>query len=347
MIFNDNYSQGCKLCQEGKWLCIFLTHLCDAECKFCPSFYKDDRIHSTFGNNPNEILSHIKTKEYSGISFSGGDPFKVFDRMLEWQTVFKTELPDYYYWAYSNGLNLDENKIRIIAQNGLREIRFNIAAMKYNSAGILKTIEMSKKHIEFVAVEIPSIPDDYNKLSQVLPILDSIGVDYLNLHEYILVPSLHTQNLQQSAAFRLNHEVDINYHSKSQFNTEQIIKFCQERNLKIKINNCSLLKKEHQMKMRRLSMGRIVMNNFEKLTDEGFLVCYACIPGTIEEKDLNNYFDDKSQEFLNNLLIKESDAGSYLGTGKQTLVKLTFLPPLELSGKRKLISTEIINDIGS
>jgi pyruvate formate-lyase activating enzyme-like uncharacterized protein len=347
MIFNDNYSQGCKLCQEGKWLCIFLTHLCDAECKFCPSFYKDDRIHSTFGNDLSEILSHIKTQEYSGISFSGGDPFKVFDRMLEWLTEFKTELPDYYYWAYSNGLNLDENKMRIIAQNGLREIRFNIAALKYNSAGILKTIEMSKKYIEFVAVEIPSIPDDYNKLSQVLPILDSIGVDYLNLHEYILVPSLHKQNLQQSATFRLNHEVDINYHTKSQLNTEQIIKFCHEKNLKIKINNCSLLKKEHQMKMRRLSMGRIMRNSFEKLTDEGHLVCYACIPGSADEKDLKNYFDNKSLEFLDYLLINESEAGLCLVNEKKTLVRLTFLPPLELTGKRKLISTEIITALSS
>jgi uncharacterized protein len=345
MIFTDNYSEGCKLCHEGRWLCIFLTHLCDAGCRFCPSPHKNDHTHSALGANPIEILSHIKNQDYAGISFSGGDPFIVFDRLLEFLRFFKTELPDYYYWAYSSGRNLNEEKIRLIAQHGLNEIRFNIAALKYDSADILKTIELAKKHVEFVAVEIPSIPDDYNKLVKVLPILDRIGVDYLNLHEYIIVPALHQQNNLQSASFRLNYEIEIIYHTNSQRNTEEIIKYCQGMNLKININNCSLMKKEYQMKMRRLKMGRMMMNVFEKLTDEGFLVSYISIPVNVEEKDLDTYFADKSTSFLNEFMIRESMAYSVLQNKNKTLVKLTFLPPLELTGRRKLISKEIITEL--
>jgi uncharacterized protein len=345
MIFTDNYSKGCKLCQEGRWLCIFLTHLCDAGCGFCPSFHKGDHTHSALGDNPSEILSHIKNQDYSGISFSGGDPFIVFDRMLEFLAFFKTELPDYYYWAYSSGRNLNEEKIRLIAQHGLNEIRFNIAALKYDSADILKTIELARKYLEFVAVEIPSIPDDYNKLAKVLPKLDRIGVDYLNLHEYIIVPALNQQNTPHSASFLLNYESEINYHVNSQHNTKEIIKYCQETNLTIKINNCSLLKKEYQMKMRRLKMGRMMINAFEKLTDEGFLVCYISMPVNIEGKDLDNYFADKAPSFLNQFMIKESMANSILQDKNKTLIKLTFLPPLELTGRRKLISKEIITEL--
>ena len=89
MINTDNYSTGCRLCQQGKWLCIFLTHLCDAGCRFCPSLHKDDRIFSALGNHYNEILEHIKCQDYSGISFSGGDPIMVFGRLLQWLKKFK------------------------------------------------------------------------------------------------------------------------------------------------------------------------------------------------------------------------------------------------------------------
>jgi uncharacterized protein len=337
MISTDNYSTGCKLCQQGKWLCIFLTHLCDAGCKFCPSPHKDDRICSTFGSDHNEILEHVKYQDYAGISFSGGDPFIVFDRLSEWLRMFKNELPHFYFWIYSSGLYVDEKKIKILAANGLNEIRYNIAAMNYNSGNILKTLELSKKYIEFVTVEIPSIPEDHKKITEILQVLDNIGIDYLNLHEYILVPTILSQCFQESLTYRLNHEIDLNYHAQSQRNTEKIIQYVKGNGLKIKINNCSLLKKENQMKMRRLKMGELSINEFETLTNEGFLVSYACMPVKIEIKHLKDYFSVDDPEVFDNYIIKAQDVKKCLEKDTSTLLKLTYLPPMDLKSKRKLI----------
>jgi len=343
MINTDNYSTGCKICQQGKWLCIFLTHLCDAGCKFCPSPHKDDRIFSDLGDSYQEIFEHLKGNNYLGISFSGGDPILVFDRLIEWLHAFKSNLPHLYLWLYSTGLNVDAKKLSLLADNGLNEIRFNIAAMNYKNGNILKTIELAKKHIEFVAIEIPSIPDDYEKLIEVLPKLDCLGVDYLNMHEYLLVNPSEKLEFQHNKSYLLNYEIELNYHTESQQNTDRIKQFCIENKLKIKVNNCSLLKKENQMKLRRLSMGALLKNEYETLTDDGFLVRYASVPVKIDKGNLDSFFSIQDSDQFDNYLVRIQDLKKLRDNNFSTLIKLTYLPPISLRSVRKLIKLELLN----
>lgn len=342
MTNSDNFSKGCQLCQEGKWLCIYLTHLCDAGCKFCPSPHNDDRIYSGLGNDYQEILKHIENQDYSGISFSGGDPFKVFDRLLEWLNILHNHLPHYYFWIYSSGLGVSEEKIRLLADAGLHEIRFNIAAMNYHSGNIIQTIRLARKYLGFVSIEIPSIPEDFEKLAGILPILDDLGVDYLNLHEYILTPALEEQNIDHGIPYRLNYEVDLRYHAGSRGNTEQIIKYCMDRKLNIQINNCSLVKKENQMKMRRIKMGELFTNEFTALTDDGFLVSYASVPAIIEDRNLDSYISNEDPDGFDNYIINPEKIYEGSPNITSTVIKLTFLPPIDLKSKRRLINVEIV-----
>ena len=142
---NARLSRGCQLCQQGKWLCIFLTYKCNSGCHFCPAPHKDDHVHSAFGNQKEEILSYLIENNFEGISFSGGDPFVVFDRLLEWLIFFKERLPDYYYWVYTNGLAVDRNKLEQLATEGMKEIRFNIAATEYLSPYIWEKIKIARQ----------------------------------------------------------------------------------------------------------------------------------------------------------------------------------------------------------
>ncbi|MBN2215676.1 MAG: radical SAM protein [Bacteroidales bacterium] len=329
MNFTDNHSKGCQACQKGKWLCIFLTYLCNADCSFCQAPSRKDFINSAFGRKPDLILSYLNKYPFEGISFSGGECFLVFDRLLSWLKYFKTNKPELYYWAYTNGIQMNEEQINALHDAGLDELRFNIAATGYKDAKVIRNLTAAAKILKHVTVEIPSVPEDYEKLEQVLPVMDDIGVKYLNLHEYILGPLDPISKTAPKKRFVLNFDMKMQYHQYSLSNTERIKNYCIEKDLKIKINSCSLVKKEHQMSGRRKTMGALFKENHEKLTEEGFLETIY-IPEeekTNVNKALNNY------QYIDRTLFIHPD--SYQGdTGNAYLVKL--LPKMSLNGVSKV-----------
>jgi pyruvate formate-lyase activating enzyme-like uncharacterized protein len=261
-----------------------MTYLCDASCDFCPApMHKGDTINSAFGTDPKVILEYLNRYPFKGVSFSGGECFMVYDRMLSWLKLFHVQKPDLYYWAYTNGINVTGKQMKELKDVGLDELRFNTAASGYDDPNVLRTIEEATGIFDHVAVEIPSVPEDFVRFKTVLPTLDKMGVNYLNLHEYILVPSDPLTKTAPKGQFLMNHEMRMLYHLESLTNTVRIKTFCDEQELNIKINNCSLRKKEHQMLGRRLTMGTLLKEDHEKMTKDGFLET-VFIPGG---EDLN------------------------------------------------------------
>ncbi|OQX98756.1 MAG: hypothetical protein B6I20_10700 [Bacteroidetes bacterium 4572_117] len=317
MNFEDNHSKGCQACQKGKWLCIYLTYLCNASCSFCPAPIRNkDIVNSAFGNKPDLILNYLKQYPFEGVSFSGGECFMVFDRLLNWLTLFKNNKPELYYWAYTNGIKMNNMLLRKLDDAGLDELRFNIAATGYNDAGVLQNLAYATKIFKHVTVEIPSIPEDYERLKQVLPVLNDLGVEYLNLHEYILVPNdLNTQKAPKEQ-FVMNYDMKMQYHKNSLSNTERIKNDCEKNDFQIKINSCSLIKKEHQMLGRRKTMGALLKENHEKLTKDGFLeTIYISEKEDIATKEtLKDYHNIDHARFMHPDQYNKNTGNAYLVT---------------------------------
>ena len=197
--------------------------------------------------------------------------------------------------------------------------------------------------MEHVAVEIPSIPQDYEKLITVLPLLDQMKVRYLNLHEYLLMPGdPHTQNAA-AGTFILNKHSKIQYDAYSLQNTEKIKRFCRDNKLNLLINNCSLQKKENQMLHRRLVIGKIVKKPYERLTDEGFLQTIILSPDKLTTVDIETLLKIRDGELsIGYHLIHPDDIA--IAEDKNidgTSALLTFVPPMSLEEHRVLIKTEI------
>jgi len=343
--FHDNFSKGCQSCQQGKWLCIFITYLCNANCTFCPSPFKnEDKIVSAFGENPERILESTEGRPFNAISFSGGDSLLVFDRLMDWLSYFRKNRPDIYYWAYTSGISADEDKMVNLARAGLDELRFNIAATNYSSSSILEKIQAATKIFKRVAVEIPSIPADYLKVTEVLPFLDRINVNYLNLHEYILVPEDPHSKKTTADTFILNKETELKYDVYSLGNTEKIKKFCRKNKLKIQVNNCSLQKKENQMLHRRLTMGKIFKKKYEHLTQEGLLETYFVHPLKLTSTEIQNLL--KPEEDFEQLEKYFGHPDTYrkkgLRNSRGTIAKFSLLPPLSVDSKRILLDVKVI-----
>ena len=343
--FRDNFSKGCQSCQQGKWLCIFLTYLCPANCSFCPSPFKnEDKIVSAFGDSPAEILEGIESGSFDAISFSGGDCLLVFDRLVDWLSYFRKNRPDIYYWAYTSGLPADENKMAKLARVGLNEIRFNVAAVNYNSNSILEKIAAATAIFEKVAVEIPSIPADYHKVVEILPFLDSCNVNYLNLHQYILVPGDPQSRTALADTFILNKETELKYDVLSLENTEKIKRFCRKNKLSIQINNCSLQKKENQMLHRRLVMGEIFRKDYEHLTPDGLLETFLVHPAKLAHSEIKDLLKPK-QGFrqLERYLVHPDEYGKKgFRNSSGSVVKFFLLPPLSVDSQRVLLGAKVI-----
>lgn len=284
-------SRGCQLCQKGKWLCIFLTYRCNAGCHFCPAPFSDDCISSSLGNQKEEILSHLRKTDFEGISFSGGDPFLVFERLLEWLAFFKNHLPNYYYWVYSNGLVVTEGKMRQLSEVGMDEIRFNIAATGYLNEDIWNVIKAARDIFPFVSVEIPSIEQDFELLEKALEKIDSTGVDFLNLHDYILNDADIETAGGRHSSFLLNKVIPLKYASTSVENTGKIIDLTLKKGYGFSINHCSMQQKESQMVQRRLKMGELFNNpEYDLALPDGMICNFYSIEGNILPSVLQEKF---------------------------------------------------------
>jgi len=254
----------------------------------------------------------------------------VYDRLLSWLGFFKKNKPQIYYWAYTNGINIEKKQLVELKNAGLNELRFNIAASGYNDPLVLKTIAYASEIFDHVAVEIPSIPDDFEKFITTLPFLEKKRIDFLNLHEYILVADDPNIKNAPAGRFIMNLDMRMNFHQNSLRNTEKIKSYSTENDFNIKINSCSLMKKEHQMFGRRLTMGAIFKEEHERLTDEGFLETIY-FPGKMPlnlAENLKSYHIVDRSSFVHPDHFKRNESDAYL---------LKIIPKLGINDHPKVI----------
>jgi pyruvate formate-lyase activating enzyme-like uncharacterized protein len=342
----NSISKGCQLCQQGKWLCIFITYRCNSSCHFCSAPFRDDHVHSAFGNKKEEILLYLLKTDFRGISFSGGDPFLVFERLLEWFLYFKKNLPDYYFWVYTNGEDADRRKLEQLSSAGMDEIRFNIAASGYISEKVWECIRIARSLFPFVSVEIPSIEKDSLLLKTSLKFLEEVGVDYLNLHDYILSESDPATLSEPPGKFILNKTIHLKYALSSIENTQNILETASLYGYHFDINHCSMQQKELQMTLRRIKVGQVFMDHeYDIMTNDGIIYNYFVIPDEIYTDDLEQKI--LKPDFLDRLrpyLVKIKDLDHINSTGHK-IFKLSYIPQLEIQQDKRVIGVSVVSNV--
>ncbi|MDZ7777522.1 MAG: radical SAM protein [Bacteroidales bacterium] len=132
----SDLSEGCRLCGEGEWSCLFINGVCNARCFYCPA-KQDERGEPvtssvTFGN-PEDYVAYLKKFNYKGASISGGEPFLTFERTIGFIRKIRAEVgKDIYIWMYTNGILATREKFVALRDAGLNEVRFDISATGYS-----------------------------------------------------------------------------------------------------------------------------------------------------------------------------------------------------------------------
>lgn len=267
--FAHAVSPGCRLCGEGHWSCLFVNNRCNCQCFYCPTSQVDTSMPESQGitfSRPEDYIGYLKRFGFKGVGLSGGEPLLTFATTLDFLSKIKKELGDsVYVWMYTNGTLLDEEKAILLAGTGLDEIRFDLTATQYST----KNLKLALGKIPNVTVEIPAIPEDITQLKDLVLELDSLGVNYLNLHQMRLTPYNFKNLFNRNYTFLHGPKVTV---LESELTALEIIYFVFQQELRLPVNYCSFHYKSHYQKAAfRKKTAAFVFNGQEEINQNGFI----------------------------------------------------------------------------
>lgn len=265
----NQLSKGCELCGQGEWSCLFITGICNASCFYCPTRQDSDELPQTQQlrfEDPDSYVEYINRVGFKGISFSGGEPLMVFDRTLEFLRQVRSKCdPAIYIWMYTNGILISDEKLQMLGEAGLDEIRFDLGAVNYHT----KVIQNAARFIPHVTVEIPAVPGHKEQLLAILPELCSLGVSNLNLHQLRLTTYNSAKLLQHEYTYLHGEQPVV---AESELCALEIIQYVLEKQLPIGVNYCNFQYKNRFQKAGfRNKMAALLKNEEEELTLNGYL----------------------------------------------------------------------------
>lgn len=262
-------SKGCMFCGLGVWSCLFITGKCNANCFYCPTSQLTDdvpssqNLHFETAESYAEYINHFRFK---AVSFSGGEPLLFFDRTLNYlKQIRKKCSPEIYIWMYTNGIFAAELKLKKLAAAGLNEIRFDIGADNYK----LDKIKFAKGIFQNITIEIPAIPEEKERIKQLLPEMTKAGVTNLNLHQLRLTKHNVSKLLKHNYTY-IHAEQPIVL--ESELAALEILDFARSQKLNIGVNYCSFFFKNRFQKAGfRKQIANVLADPNEIITEKGFI----------------------------------------------------------------------------
>ena len=235
-LYYKQISKGCMICGLGTWSCLFITGKCNASCFYCPAPQLNDEVPTTQNllfETPESYAEYINYFGFKGVSFSGGEPLLFFERTLQYlKQIRKKCSPDIYIWLYTNGISGDEQKFKKLASEGINEVRFDIGATGFK----LDKLNAAKGIIPNLTIEIPAVPEEKEKLKQLLPKMIKTGVSNLNLHQLRLTKHNAPRLMKRNYTYI---HVEQPVVLESELTALEILNYARKNNFDIGINYCS------------------------------------------------------------------------------------------------------------
>jgi len=252
---------------------------CNLSCPFCltPCGLSKESSLSALDEDLDALCEIYARSKIIGVGFSGGEPMLSPDRLFHCLSRLSSKRPDIYFWSYTNGLHLTKHLISALADAGLHELRFNMAATGYSHAHVTAMLRHSVTCLPSVTVEIPAIPEHAGLLREAVPAWSNAGVRYLNLHELIYEPGSPSEKMpgaREKCRMPDGHACEFNPYSSDL--VADVLSDIDSGSLTISVNYCSLASKARQLRGRRRMMAALTLQPYEQLCmdDEAESVCY-------------------------------------------------------------------------
>lgn len=262
-------SPGCKICGAGRWSCLFINELCNARCFYCPNHQEqlsEPGTNSLVFEEAQDYIDYIYKFAFEGVSISGGEPLMSWERTIHFLRDISEQLPDdTHLWMYTNGTLVTAEKLQILREAGLKELRFDLSATSYD----MRHLRMAIGVIPIVTVEIPAIPEDEERLSHLVGELQQAGVAHLHLHQLRATP-YNLPHLSQRG-YTLVHGPKVAV-LESEMMALRILRYAITAQIALPINYCSMIyKHRYQNAAARWRSAPLLCKPHEVITAAGFL----------------------------------------------------------------------------
>ncbi len=273
--FYSYLSKGCRLCQEGAKMVLFVTGLCPKSCFYCP--LSDERrgkdlvfANEMSINSDEDLLTEAELMNALGTGITGGEPLLRLERVLHYIRVLKASFGKEHHIHLYTSLAPDRQILEKLADAGLDEIRLHPPQKCWNDL-------------------------NNSQYADALQYAKELGIE-----AGIEVPAL--EGAEKVAAFAEEMEVFLNLNELefSDNNSEALLKngFCLESDTSNaaagsckfagiafqackKVHFCSSTYKDAvQLRKRFQRIAKNTARDFDEITEDGTLVY-----GVIEEGD--------------------------------------------------------------
>lgn len=267
--YYNKISKGCEICGSGKWSCLFITGICNANCFYCPAAQNTEEPPQSQGltfETPEAYAEYINHFGFTGVSFSGGEPLLVADKVIDYLSAVRQMCnPKIYTWLYTNGILGNTNLFKKLAQEGLNEIRFDIGATNYK----LDALAKAQNTVPVLTVEIPAVPEEKELIKELLPELEAMGVQNTNLHQLRLTKHNAQKLLKHNYTYIPAERPIV---AESEIAALEIIQHAQQTGIKMGINYCSFYFKHRFQKagFRRIIAEKLIHPQ-EIITQNGYI----------------------------------------------------------------------------
>jgi hypothetical protein len=187
-------SPGCQKCfvPDSFSVNLHIGSECNANCPYCPGgagmegFSGQDML-ARKGKLLQKAVKANTEHIIPTVSFTGGgEPLVYLDVISDFMAFYRSieELIGVkpWYYLYTNGILADLDTILRLKDLGFDEIRFHLGASNF-SERVYENMAEAVRHLNTVTVETPAWPLHREKLFEMLPLIEEIGVKHLNLGE--------------------------------------------------------------------------------------------------------------------------------------------------------------------
>lgn len=185
-VFYKTCSVACNHCTGDNAYTARITTRCNRDCFFCFVPDEDDNLEVISNNAIVEDFLRKKKKNRSIESFaiSGGEPLIVIDKTVDlFHEIREIEGDGIYLRLYTNADYIEENALDKLQRVGLNEMRISVKPNEHLDS---KKIQLIKKYIPKVVIELPVLPDAEDELFALLDELEKTDIDGLNLVELFI-----------------------------------------------------------------------------------------------------------------------------------------------------------------
>ena len=280
---NKPVVEGCKLCEEGAKMVLFVTGICHAGCFYCPLsrekmnrdviFADEMPVHSD-----EDILLEAKLIEAKGTGITGGDPMEMVDRVVHYIHLLKDNFgKEHHIHLYT--ASGSKEKIEKLAVAGLDEIRFHPPPQlwtKMPGSIYEKRIDWSLESGMSVGIEVPVLPDMEKELVELVKFANDKGV-FVNLNEL----EFSETNYRELNARGYEPKNDVSSAVKG---SEEVAYRIVDMDWHIIVHYCSSSYKDGvQMRRRLMRRGKNIKKEYEELTDDATLILGVILGDNLEE----------------------------------------------------------------